>query len=77
MPSVLVVDDNPEILSANVKHLSEQGCDVTAADTGMRAIALLNEKRFDCIVLDVPLPDVDGFTICKTVRTVTDPAACL
>ena len=72
MPSVLVVDDNPEILSANVSYLSEQGFDATAADTGIRAIALLNDKRFDCIVLDVLLPDLDGFTICKTARTVTD-----
>jgi len=72
MQSVLLVDDNPEILSANLSYLSEQGFGVTAADTGMKAIALLSEKRFDCIVLDVMLPDIDGFAICKAARTVTD-----
>ena len=72
MPEILLVDDNEEILSANESHLTRQGFDVTCADTGIKAIALLKDNQFDCIVLDVLLPDLDGFTICKAARTITD-----
>jgi len=72
MPEILLVDDNEEILSVNESHLTRQGFDVTCADTGIKAIALLKDNQFDCIVLDVLLPDLDGFTICKAARTITD-----
>ena len=71
MNRILIVDDNPEILLANESYLREEGFFVTAVDTGIKALALLTEKEFDCIVLDVLLPDLDGFVICKAARTVT------
>jgi DNA-binding response OmpR family regulator len=72
MYKVLLIDDNEEILSVNESHLSRQGFIVTCANTGIKAIALLKDNKFDCIVLDILLPDLDGFTICKAVRTITD-----
>ena len=72
MQNILIIDDNLEILSANEAHLADGGFCVTAVDTGIKAITALNEKRYDCIVLDVLLPDLDGFAICKAARTVTD-----
>jgi DNA-binding response OmpR family regulator len=72
MPKILLIDDNQEILSVNSEYLSRKGFDVTCADTGIKAIVLLNQKMFDCIVLDILLPDLDGYAICKAARTVTD-----
>jgi len=72
MPNILLIDDCPEILAANVSHLTAEGFDVTTADTGMGAILRLNEKQYDCIVLDIMLPDIDGFALCKAIRTVTN-----
>ena len=72
MPGVLLIDDNEEILSVNKSYLNGQGFDVTCADTGINALALLKDNRYDCIVLDILLPDLDGFTICKAARTITD-----
>jgi len=72
MPDILVVDDTPEILAANVSHLTEQGFDVTAVGTGAAAMVRLGEKQFDCIVLDILLPDMDGYAICKAAREITD-----
>jgi len=72
MPKILIVDDNKEILSTNHEYLTGRGFDVTCAETGMKAITYINENSFDCIVLDVLLPDLDGFAICKAARTVTN-----
>lgn len=72
MPSILLIDDNAEILSSNKNYLTGQGFSVTCADTGIKALACLNEQQYDCIVLDVLLPDMDGYTLCKAARTITN-----
>ena len=72
MPNILLVDDNFDILNANSNYLTKNGFNVTCADTGLKALAILNKTGFDCIVLDILLPDLDGYAICKAVRTVTD-----
>lgn len=72
MSKILIIDDNEEIQVANRAYLIGQGFSVTCADTGIQALACLNENQYDCIVLDVLLPDLDGFTLCKAARTITD-----
>ena len=71
MPRVLIIDDNPDILIANQKYLSTEGFAVALADTGAKAVSHLNRGKFDCIVMDVMLPDIDGFTLCDVVRSTT------
>jgi len=71
MPSILLVDDNLDILSANQAHLTRQGFDVETANTGIKALVAIDKKAYDCIVLDIMLPDIDGFTLCRAARTVT------
>lgn len=72
MPNVLIVDDNAEILAVNSSYLSNEGFHVETADTGMKAIVCVNKHQYDCIVLDIMLPDIDGFSLCKAIRTTTD-----
>ena len=72
MPNILLVDDNREILDANAAYLSKRGFRVTVADSGLKAASLISSRSFDCIVLDILLPDFDGYAICKAARTVTD-----
>ena len=72
MHHILLVDDHEEILTATGNYLIKHGFTVTCAQTGLKALACLNENKFDCIVLDILLPDLDGYSICKAVRTVTD-----
>lgn len=72
MSKILVVDDNADILSANQDYLIRQGFDVTCAETGITALSYLSKNTYDCIVLDVLLPDLDGFSICKAARTITN-----
>jgi len=71
MANILVVDDSQEILAHCKKSLTAEGFDVTVADTGVKAIAAINSNSYDCIVLDVMLPDLDGYAICKAARTCT------
>jgi len=71
MPNILLIDDCPEILELNMTHLASEGYNVTTADTGMKAAVYLNEKHYDCIVMDIKLPDIDGFSLCKAARSVT------
>jgi two-component system, OmpR family, response regulator len=65
---VLVVDDEPNILELLSAALRLSGFAVTAADCGAAAVACAREQRPDIVVLDVMLPDLDGFTVAKTLR---------
>jgi DNA-binding response OmpR family regulator len=72
MARILLVDDNREILSANSTHLQAQGFAVSCVDTGAKAITMIKRKQYDCILLDILLPDIDGFAVCKKAREMTD-----
>jgi len=71
MPNILIIDDNLEILETNRDYLTGVGYHVTVASTGKKAIAYLNNERYDCIVMDIMLPDIDGFALCKAARILT------
>jgi len=68
MNRLLLIDDNPEIQAVNRDYLTAKGYQVDTAMDGMTAISLLKAKKYDCIVLDIMLPDLDGFAICSLVR---------
>jgi two-component system OmpR family response regulator len=68
--TVLVVDDEPNILELLSAALRLSGFVVHAADSGARAMSTVREVRPDIVVLDVMLPDTDGFTLAKTLRAV-------
>ena len=65
---VLVVDDEAGIRDVVSSGLRLVGCEVMAIDRGQTAIDRARSEHFDAIVLDVMLPDVDGFTVCAELR---------
>ncbi len=67
-PHILVVEDEPSITENIVYALEADGFSVTAVSTGQRALELATEEDFQLIVLDVGLPDMTGFEVCKTIR---------
>ena len=72
-PTILVVDDNPPTRYSTSRVLESAGFQVVQAGTGRDAIAKsLHEP--DLIILDVNLPDVDGFEVCRTIRSVPSTA---
>jgi two-component system, OmpR family, response regulator MprA len=65
---VLVVDDEARILSMMRRVLVADGYDVVLAGDGRAALDILRREAVDLIILDVMMPDLDGFDVCRTVR---------
>ena len=63
--SILVVDDNPKFLA---DALPMYGYDVTVANDGLEALKILMDKTFDLILLDVMMPNMDGWDTLKAIR---------
>ena len=68
IPQVLVVDDEPNIRELVQVALKFHGCAVSTAATGRDALRQAESSRPDLIVLDVMLPDLDGFEVCRRLR---------
>jgi two-component system, OmpR family, response regulator len=66
--SLLVVDDEPFLRDAVADSLRFLGFDVTTADCGTQALRLVREQPFELLVLDVMLPDTDGFEVVRRLR---------
>jgi DNA-binding NtrC family response regulator len=67
-PSILVVDDEPEIREGLELLLGSEGYQVTVADCAEAALARLDERPFDALLLDVSLPDRNGIELLKDIR---------
>ncbi|MCC6186282.1 MAG: response regulator transcription factor [Chitinophagaceae bacterium] len=67
--SILVVEDEENIREMLELNLTLEGYDVTLATNGLQAIKLAKAAYFDLIVLDIMLPEMDGITVCETIRT--------
>ncbi|OQY49198.1 MAG: hypothetical protein B6242_00110 [Anaerolineaceae bacterium 4572_78] len=66
---ILVVDDEPVNLQVLINHLSLQNYHVTAAANGLKALDLIkNGQLFDIVVLDVMMPRMSGYSVCKEIR---------
>lgn len=68
MVNVLVVDDDPEIIDLLRLDLELMGFTVDSATDGMSALKKVESKSYDLIVLDVMMPKMDGFEVCKRIR---------
>jgi signal transduction histidine kinase len=67
-PRVLVVDDEPLILRNLDVLLTKKGCRVTTASTGVEGLAKARENPPDAILLDVVMPDMDGYQVCRRLK---------
>lgn len=65
---ILLVDDTPVNLEIAGKVLEKEGYNLYITDNGLDAIDLVNETAFDLILLDIMIPEMDGFQICKTIK---------
>ncbi len=68
MNRILLVDDEEEICDLLKIYLENESYDVAAFGTGTEALRYLEEHEIDLAVLDVMLPDMDGFRVCRRIR---------
>jgi len=68
MPTVLVVDDERNIVELARLYLAKEGFRVLTAGDGQRALDLVQQERPDLVVLDLMLPQVDGWEVCRRLR---------
>ena len=68
VPTILVVDDEPSIVEVVTYALGEVGFATITAATGPAALIAARENHIDLVILDVMLPGIDGFTVCRELR---------
>lgn len=66
--SVLVVDDNATVRKFMETRLAPYGFNVDFAETGEQAVGLTGTKEYTCVFLDVVLPGIDGYQVCKLIK---------
>jgi DNA-binding response OmpR family regulator len=67
-PTILIIDDDEKLNQLLVEFLEEFGFKTLAAKHPRHGLKLLKEKRPDLVILDIMLPDMDGFQVCKIIR---------
>ena len=65
---VLLVEDDPRLADVTRRTLEAEGLVVDLAHRGGQALEALADVRYDVVVLDVGLPDIDGFAVCRSMR---------
>ena len=70
MSRLLVVDDEEKIRVIIRKYAEFEGYEIDEAEDGMQALAKLGNNDYDLIIIDVMMPELDGFTACREIRKV-------
>ncbi len=68
--NILVVDDNQENLKVVSNYLKEKGYKIALALNGVSALKILEDNKIDLILLDIMMPDMDGFEVCKKLKEI-------
>src|SRR5690625_1306101 len=66
--TILIVEDQQVLREIMAEYLSDEGYDVLEAPDGRRALALFAEHKVDLIILDIMLPELDGWSVCRRIR---------
>lgn len=69
---VLLVDDDPALRKAMALRLESRGLRTATACCGEDAISVFEREQADLVVLDVNMPDMDGFEVCRRIKAVRD-----
>ena len=65
---ILIAEDDANIRLGLLATLESEGYAVTAASDGAQALKLFPQDKFDCVILDVMMPKMNGFDVCRELR---------
>ena len=65
---LLIIDDDEEMCTELKEILTDEGYDVSVSFNGRKGIELMTRERYGVVVLDLKLPELDGYTVLKTVK---------
>lgn len=68
MGAILIADDNKQILDVLKEYASKEGYQVFTAQTGTGALEEFAKREYDAVLLDVMMPELDGFEVCRQIR---------
>ena len=68
MTTILIVDDDPHIRELIRLFLGKEGFDVHEAADGVKALAMMESMKVDMVILDIMMPNMDGWALCKELR---------
>jgi two-component system, OmpR family, response regulator ResD len=71
-PALLLVDDDPTLLSVLARRLSREGFDVRSAASGPAALMLLERSWPALVIVDLMMPGMDGFELCRRIKRLAD-----
>jgi len=69
---VLIIEDDPFIADVYVLKLESEGYDVEAAEDGLKGLEMLKKKKYDIILLDILMPNLDGFKVLERIKLLPD-----
>ena len=72
MPKILIADDEPEIAELIKRYAQREGYETAEVFDGVQAIEICRKEDFDIIIMDVMMPETDGFKACKEIRKSKD-----
>ena len=67
---ILIAEDDPNILAGLGELLANEGYDTLLAEDGLRAMEAFRRDRPDFVLLDIMMPGLDGYSVCREIRTV-------
>ena len=72
---VLIIDDSPDAMAIAKARLAKEGLDIVAADGGRSGLDAARREKPDLVLLDLDMPDLSGFEVCRTLKA--DPDLCM
>src|SRR5258708_4306388 len=72
MGAILIVDDDPHLRELSRIFLQREGFDVAEASDGVEALSVLERRKVDLVILDIMMPNMDGWELCHQLRSYYD-----